>query len=416
MTAKSLVVGRFARFGPGIMIAATAVGVSHLVQSTRAGADYGLTLAAAIVLITFLKYPAFRFAAEYTSLTGRSIVAAYADQGRVALAWLVFTMLIEMLVGTSAVALVTSGILQDVLGWSLPGPIVPVAVIAITVLVLINGSYARVEKLMKVMVVLFSIVTVVATAIAVPRIGDGGRGMFAALRPDVPTIAFLIALTGLMPLPLSGTAYHSVWVREKVRATNGDYTRARAVFDLNVGWLTTLVLALCFVILGTAVLFRSGAATPASAPAFAGLLFSMFTEVAGAWIYPVIALGGIAVIWSTLIAILDAVPRLSERIYHELANTSDNERRTYRVFLVVQAVVGALVLVFFLGDFRRFIDFAASAGFVVAPALAWFNYRAMRSEAVARRYTMSRAMVAWHWTAMIFFAASALGFFALRFG
>ena len=28
-------------FGPGIMFASTAIGVSHLVQSTRAGAEFG---------------------------------------------------------------------------------------------------------------------------------------------------------------------------------------------------------------------------------------------------------------------------------------------------------------------------------------------------------------------------------------
>ena len=415
MDESRAVTDRFSRFGPGIMIAATAVGVSHLVQSTRAGADFGLTLAGAIILITFLKYPAFRFAAEYASITGKSIVAAYAEQGRIALGWLVFTMMIEMLVGTSAVALVTSGILQNVLGLSIAGPIVPIAVAMVTALVLMNGSYTRVEKLMKVMVVVFTIVTVIATIVAFPRLAALGRGVFAPLNLDMSTVAILIALTGLMPLPLSGTAYHSVWVRAKVRATNGTYTRARAVFDLNVGWVVTLVLALCFVVLGTAVLFRSGTDAPASAPEFAGLLFSMFTEVTGPWVYPVIALGGVAVIWSTLVAILDAVPRLTERIYHELVDSSDNERGMYRLFLVVQTVLGSLVLAFFLGDFRRFIDFAASTGFIVAPALAWFNYRALLSEAVAREYRPSRAIVIWHWTAMVSFLISAILFFVIRF-
>ncbi len=409
-------ISRLSRFGPGIMIAATAVGVSHLVQSTRAGADYGLTLTGAIVLITLLKYPSFRFAAEYASITGRSIVAAYADQGRLALGWLIFTMLIEMLVGTSAVALVTSGILQNVLGLSIAGPGVPIAIIILTALVLINGSYVRVERLMKVMVVLFSIVTVIATLMAVPRLAAGDKGVFAPLEFDLTTLAFLIALTGLMPLPLSGTAYQSVWVREKVHATKGDYNRDRAVFDLNVGWLTTLLLALCFVVLGTAVLYQSGAESPASAVAFAGLLFSMFTDLTGQWVYPVIAVGGVAVIWSTLVAILDAVPRLTERIYHELVDAADNERSMYRVFLVIQVILGSLVLVLFLGDFRRFIDFAASTGFIVAPALAWFNYRAMLSEPIARDYAPSRMMLAWHWVAMLFFVVSAVLFFVIRFG
>ncbi len=414
MNKDRAVTHRFSRFGPGIMIAATAVGVSHLVQSTRAGADYGMTLMGVIVLIVVLKYPTFRFAAEYASITGRSIVRAYAEQGRLALGWLTFTMLIEMLVGTSAVALVTSGILQNVLGTSVPGPTVPIAVVVATALILINGSYIRVEKLMKVMVVAFSIITIMATVMAFPRLAGSEQSLFEPMRVDMATIAFLIALAGLMPLPVSGTIYHSVWVREKVHATNGDYTRAHAVFDLKVGWMLTLLLALCFVILGTAVLYRSGAAAPASAADFAGLLFSMFTALTGDWVYPLIALGGVAVIWSTLVAILDGVPRMTERIYHELVDAADNERKMYRVFLVTQTVLASLVLTLFLGDFRRFIDFAASAGFIVAPALAWFNYQALRSESVTRIYTPSRTLIIWHWIALLFFIVSALTFFVIR--
>ena len=33
------------RVGPGLMLAATAVGVSHLVYSTQAGGNYGFALA-----------------------------------------------------------------------------------------------------------------------------------------------------------------------------------------------------------------------------------------------------------------------------------------------------------------------------------------------------------------------------------
>ncbi len=60
----------FARVGPGMMVAAIGVGVSHLVQSTRAGADFGLSLIWLVILIVILKYPAFRFAVDYASATG----------------------------------------------------------------------------------------------------------------------------------------------------------------------------------------------------------------------------------------------------------------------------------------------------------------------------------------------------------
>ena len=56
--------------GPGILFASTAIGVSHLVQSTRAGANYGFGLLLVVIVANVLKFPFFEFAARYTSATG----------------------------------------------------------------------------------------------------------------------------------------------------------------------------------------------------------------------------------------------------------------------------------------------------------------------------------------------------------
>ena len=44
--------------GPGLLWAGAAVGVSHLVQSTRAGATYGFALLGIVLLANVFKYPA----------------------------------------------------------------------------------------------------------------------------------------------------------------------------------------------------------------------------------------------------------------------------------------------------------------------------------------------------------------------
>ena len=56
-------------FGPGIMFASTAIGVSHLVQSTRAGAEFGFALVAIVILTNILKYPFFEFSSRYANAT-----------------------------------------------------------------------------------------------------------------------------------------------------------------------------------------------------------------------------------------------------------------------------------------------------------------------------------------------------------
>jgi len=45
--------------GPGILVACAAVGGSHLVWSTRAGAEFGWSLIFLSILANFLKFPLF---------------------------------------------------------------------------------------------------------------------------------------------------------------------------------------------------------------------------------------------------------------------------------------------------------------------------------------------------------------------
>ena len=63
--------------GPGILLAATAIGVSHLVYSTRAGASYGFGLLWLIVVANLFKYPFFEFGPRYAAATGESLLQGY---------------------------------------------------------------------------------------------------------------------------------------------------------------------------------------------------------------------------------------------------------------------------------------------------------------------------------------------------
>ena len=69
-------------FGPGLLWAATAIGVSHLVQSTRAGASAGFGLAGVILIALVLKYPFFEYGPRYAAATGHSLIEGYARIGR----------------------------------------------------------------------------------------------------------------------------------------------------------------------------------------------------------------------------------------------------------------------------------------------------------------------------------------------
>ena len=67
----------FAKLGPGLLFAGAAIGVSHLVQSTRAGADYGWGLLWALLLVNLFKYPFFQYGPRYALATNENLLQLY---------------------------------------------------------------------------------------------------------------------------------------------------------------------------------------------------------------------------------------------------------------------------------------------------------------------------------------------------
>ena len=74
--------------GPGILFASTAIGVSHLVQSTRAGAIAGFGLLWAVVAANVAKYPFFEFGSRYANATGPLVKYYKTRRSRAHLKWI----------------------------------------------------------------------------------------------------------------------------------------------------------------------------------------------------------------------------------------------------------------------------------------------------------------------------------------
>ena len=95
------------KLGPGLLFAGAAIGVSHLVQSTRAGADFGWGLIWALVLVNLFKYPFFQFGPRYALATGESLLDGYKKLGKV-ICGFIFLNLATMFTIQTAVTIVTA--------------------------------------------------------------------------------------------------------------------------------------------------------------------------------------------------------------------------------------------------------------------------------------------------------------------
>ena len=101
------------RLGPSILWASAAIGVSHIVQSTRAGATYGYILILAVILANFLKYPFFEFATRYTVVKNETVLDGYKKIGNWAIYLFLGLTVSTMFTIQAGVTRVTAAILQN---------------------------------------------------------------------------------------------------------------------------------------------------------------------------------------------------------------------------------------------------------------------------------------------------------------
>ncbi|MET4821608.1 NRAMP family divalent metal transporter [Endozoicomonas lisbonensis] len=235
----------FSALGPGIMVAAAAIGGSHLVASTQAGAVYGWQLVGLIILVNFFKYPFFQFGARYSAATGESLLAGYARLGK---PWLVLFLVLNVFAGVVNIAALL-GLTGALATFIVPGvtpPVLAGVAAVISLMIVLRGHYRMVDVVSKWIVLLLAVVTVLATLLAFSQPAAAAPGFVAPTPWTLASLGVLISLMGWMPAPVEVSAMNSVWSRNKFMNRGRPDMRV-ALFDLNVGfnWYSTPGFVLC---------------------------------------------------------------------------------------------------------------------------------------------------------------------------
>jgi Mn2+/Fe2+ NRAMP family transporter len=406
--------GILASVGPGLLWAGAAIGVSHLVQSTRAGARSGFALLWAVIIANVFKYPFFEIGPRYAAATGESLIEGYRRLGRGALTlYLLFTVA-TMFPVQAAITIVTAGLAAQLFpSASLSPPLWAALLLGLCALVLSVGRYALLDGLIKVVIITLSISTLVAVAMAF----SGPQAMQPGFTPppiwDATGVSFLVGLMGWMPAPIDIAAWHSLWTLERRKQTGHAPSQREALFDYNVGFIGTALLALGFLSLGALVMHGSGERFPAGAIGFAGKLLELYTLSLGSWSRLLIGIAAFTTMFSTTITVLDAYPRVLQAILAlrraSIGQTPQPDRRSYWGGMVL-LVAGTLAILFLLiSELKRLVDFATTMSFLVAPALAWINLAVIRGDNVPAAARQSPLLRGWSWAGMTFL----LGFSAL---
>lgn len=386
---------RLAALGPGILFAATAVGVSHLVQATHAGAKLGGFAVALVLLAHGLKYPAFRFGHHYPAVTGHSLLQAYRQQGRGALVLYGLLTLGTMFTVQAAVTLVTVGLLLALLGIQMNPVGVAAVLLVLGSLFLAAGRFRALDRVTKLLVLVLSLATIAAAIAVAPQATAHLQWPGA----EALSGAFLVALIGWMPSAPDVSVWQSLWVRARAEGAPLDPDAVR--FDFHVGYLATFGLAVCFVALGAAVL--SGAPElPATPNSFARTLMDAYASALGAWARPLIGVAAFAAMASTTLAVLDGFPRALAGLFLRWSRDEDPleedtglAARAYWAALGLLALGALVVIALFLTSLRDLIVVATTLSFVTAPILCYLNHRAVFALPAEKR--PSATLRWWSW-------------------
>lgn len=380
--------------GPGILFAGAAIGVSHLVQSTRAGALFGLWLLPVVLAAHAAKYPAMVFGPRYAAATGHSLVEAYRQQGRWALA--IFALIA---VGTSftilaAVTIVTAAVIRTSLGIETLGVFhLSLILLTISAAVVALGGFRWLDAALKLLMTLLLAATLLAAAFVIPRI-DWAAASAVPAGLTVAAIPFIVALVGWMPAPLDITVWHSLWTLDRAKQTGHNPTSNQCRFDFNLGYTLCAITACCFLILGAVVMHQAAVAPAENSTQFITQLFNLYTAAIGEWVRPVIAVAASAVMLSTTLTVFDALPRAAQTVTAIARNQPRPEKRTRTYWIYAACIATGAAAIIHTARFSMvpLVQIATTISFVGTPILAIFNHRAMHSSAVPKEHRPSKAM------------------------
>lgn len=408
--------------GPGVLFASTAIGVSHLVQSTRAGAEFGFALIGFVLLANLLKYPFFEYASRYANVTGTSIIDGYKVLGKKPLVLYFLITVCSMFFVTAAVGFVTAGFLENLFQIDFFGIWTIIILFIVCVAILSIGKYKALDGLIKIIATVLVVSTVTAFVLA---INNGPVEKIEGFEPriiwDQSGIFFIIALMGWMPTALDISSWNSLWTLERIKQTRFRPKLGETLFEFRLGYVVTAVLAFFFVILGAYIFFGSGQILPNDNSLFAHKVVTLYTETIGKWSYIIIASAAFSVMFGTIIAVFDGYSRSLRRTVELMFEKKEIEEKSfftknmYIIFILILAV-GSLIVILQFGDkLKELVDVATTISFLVAPIIAVFNFKLVTGKYLEKNSQPALWLKILSYSGIVFLTGFAIFFIVTRF-
>lgn len=366
------------RLGPGIIMASAAIGTSHLIQSTRAGVNFGLIAIFIVLAANFLRYPFYEYAHRYAAATGDNLLDGYKKLGKFYLWSFLLANVVTATGAIAAVSLVTAALVQYVLFPETSIAFIAAGILLLCWSILLIGRYKWLENSTKILMIILCVSTFAATLI-----GLASMDFNKSLPPlqsvfDLKSLPFLIALMGWMPASSEVSVWQSLWVQAEAKSRGHAISHKDAMFDFNIGYALIAILACLFVAIGALTL--QGQVLADKPADFAGQIVSMYGQLIGSWSIPIVGAAAIATMFSTIFTLVDAYPRsLSMSIGTLFPHVMQYETKIRQGITIAVAVVAVLLIAAYSNSLRVLVDAITIIAFLAAPYFGWLNMRCIKT-------------------------------------
>jgi len=400
----------FKKLGPGLLFAGAAIGVSHLVQSTRAGADFGFGLLWALLLIHVIKYPFFQFAPRYTTATGENLIDGYRRLGKPVLLIYFILTLVTMFTIQAAVTIVTAGLAVTIFGITDNVLLWSIVLLVISAAFLYKGRYSFLDNLIKIIVLILTLSSIIAVLVAVFQT-DKTFSWIPNIPQGTVEVGFLIAFLGWMPAPLDVTIWQSLWTQEKQLAMGDTFDTKQSIFDFNTGFIGTIITGGLFMTLGALVFFQSGETLSPKAGVFANQLIDLYATNLGSGIGWVVGIAAFTTMFSTTITALDASPKAMAKTTEILIGKKYSF--SYLIWLLVLVLGTIVILGFLTASMGVMIKIATIISFLTTPFYAIANLWLVSSKHMPAEWRPSLFLRIWSIIGIVFLISFSLWYLSV---
>jgi len=403
--------------GPGLLFASMAIGTSHLVLSTKAGAQYGWLMVIPIILANILKYPFFEFGVRYTNTTNKTLIEGYFNRGK---SWLWFYAIITLVTTFTILAAlysVTTGLLINLFELNYSPKEVALGLFLLISILLIIGRYRLLENTLKFVITILFLALLVTTVLVIYK---GQVAPISDFKP-VPIfndvgVLFLISLMGWMPTTVEASSWISLWSIEKWKSQKTKPSLKESLQEFNIGYLMTAILAVFFLVIGTMTLYGTGTNLSGNGVVFADQVVKLFTTHIGSWAYIFIAISAFATMFSTCMTAHDAITRVSLDIIELLSPKSKlkGNKMYFAIGVFFLGAINYLVIAKFSTNMGELVALATFVSFIVAPIIGYMNLKNVMSDDLKATEQPSKKLQYLAYAGIIFLSLFSIYYFYIE--